>query len=369
MVTCLRTLGIDIEADFPHRLSVTGCRGNIPAATAKLFVENSGTTMRFLTACVALGQGAYTLDGIQRMRQRPIGDLITSLRQLGVDASAADDDQFPPVEVRANGLPGGPARIAGSVSSQFLSGLLMAAPYAQQDVRLSVTGQLVSRPYVEMTCRVMNSFGIDVEIDADRFSVPRGAYTGRTYDIEPDASAATYFWAVAAVTGGEVSVLGLTRSSLQGDIAFCNCLQQMGCQVSYESDAITVKGAPLTGINVDMNHISDAVPTLAVVAMFAEGPTTISNVGHIRHKETDRISDLSAELRKVGATVEETEDGLTIMPGTRQPALIETYNDHRLAMSFAVAGLATPGIRISNPECTAKTYPEFFQDLAGLAGA
>jgi 3-phosphoshikimate 1-carboxyvinyltransferase len=331
-------------------------------------VANSGTSLRFLTALLTLGQGTFRLDGSPRMRQRPVQDLLDALAQLGGQAASELGTGCPPVVLTAHGLPGGKATIAGSVSSQFLSGLLMAAPYARSPVDLTVSGELVSQPYVKMTLAVMRAFGVSLQTEGlARFLIPAGqVYRGLHYPIEPDASAASYFFAAAAITGGSATVEGLSRGSLQGDVAFCECLRRMGCSVDYAADAITVTGGPLVGIQTDMNAISDTVQTLAAVALFARGPTTISGVAHIRHKETDRIAALAAELRKLGAEVEERADGLQITPRTRRGAVIDTYDDHRMAMSMAIVGLAQPGVVIRDPECTAKTYPEFFDDLRRL---
>jgi 3-phosphoshikimate 1-carboxyvinyltransferase len=369
MMAALGQLGIAIDIEQgTGTLRVGGCGGRLPAAGGDLFVANSGTTMRFLTAMVTLGQGEFRLDGTPRMRQRPIGDLIEGLRQLGVDAEA-DSEGCPPVVVRACGLPGGAASVAGNISSQFLSGLLMASPYAARAVELSVRKGLVSQPYVRMTLAVMAAFGVSVEAEGlGRFVVAQGQrYRARQYEIEPDASAASYFFAAAAVTGGKVTVEGLSRESLQGDVAFCDCLARMGCDVQYAADSITVVGRPLKGIDVDMNAISDTVQTLGAVALLAAGPTTIRGVAHIRHKETDRIGALAAELRKLGATVDELPDGLRITPAALHGAEIDTYDDHRMAMSLAVVGLVTPGVIIRDPGCVGKTYPEFFEDLKRLA--
>jgi len=266
-------------------------------------------------------------------------------------------------------LQGGEVAIRGDISSQFLSGLLMAAPCAAKDVAIRIDGPLVSVPYVAMTLRVMEAFGISCDASANyrTLRVPtEKTYCARTYEIEPDASAASYFLAAAAVVGGEVTVEGLGRNSLQGDVAFADCLAQMGCEVRFEADSITVVGRPLHGIDVDMNAISDTVQTLAVVALFAEGPTRIRNVGHIRHKETDRIAAVATELRKLGAVVTELDDALEIVPRNLTAATIATYNDHRMAMSFALAGLRLPGVVIRDPDCTEKTYPKFFQDLKAV---
>lgn len=373
MREALATLGIGLRHDDAENVDVvTGCGGTIPATEADLFVGNSGTTVRFLAAMLALGHGAFRLDGVARMRERPIEDLLAALRQWGIDARSERGTGCPPVVIRASGIAGGAAHVAGNVSSQFLSGLLLAAPYAATDVELFVDGELVSKPYVAMTLAVMRAFGVsaDATDDFSRIRVPSGQrYVGRRYEIEPDASAASYFFAAAAATGGRVTVEGLARDALQGDVAFCECLAKMGCRVEYAQGEITVEGGPLRGIDVDMNAISDTVQTLACVALFAQGPTTIRGVGHIRHKETDRIGNLAIELRKLGAVVDEFDDGLRVTPRPLRPATLDTYDDHRMAMSFAVAGLATPGVTIDDPDCTAKTYPRFFEDLSRLCGA
>ena len=369
MIECLRRLGIAIDRDAAAgTIRVLGAAGRLPALGADLYVANSGTTARFLTAVVALGNGTFRLDGTPRMRHRPIGDLLAALGQLGVDARSETGSGCPPVIVCARGLPGGRATVAGGISSQFLSGLLMAAPCARGPIELVVSGELVSRPYVRMTLAVMSAFGVSVGVEElGRFVIPAGRpYRARRYEIEPDASAASYFFAAAAVTGGEVTVEGLTKNSLQGDVAFCECLARMGCQVAYGANSITVIGRPLRGIEVDMNAISDTVQTLGAVALFAEGPTTITGVAHVRHKETDRLAALATELGKLGAEVHQRPDGLRIVPGERRPAQIDTYDDHRMAMSLAVVGLGQAGVVIRDPGCTAKTYPGFFTDLARL---
>lgn len=369
MIEALNRLGIGVSSQQDGtRLSVSGCSGTIPIPSAELFVGNSGTTMRFLTAMLAAGRGRFLLDGVPRMRERPIRDLTDTLTQLGCRATSVHGNGCPPVLIEADGLPGGNATIRGDVSSQFLSGLLMAAPYARAPIHLKISGELVSQPYVRMTLAVMRAFGIEVVSDtlADfQIDAPR-TYTARIYDIEPDASAASYFWAAAAVTGGTVTVAGLNQHSLQGDVAFCECLRQMGCDVCYEDNATTVTGKTLSGIDVNMNGISDTVQTLAAVAVFANGPTTIRGVGHIRHKETDRIGALATELRKLGQTVDEFHDGLRIVPAPVRAAHIDTYDDHRMAMSLALVGLRCAGTVINDPGCTAKTYPHYFADLEGL---
>ncbi|MCE5269209.1 MAG: 3-phosphoshikimate 1-carboxyvinyltransferase [Planctomycetaceae bacterium] len=372
MVDCLRRLGVPIRpGPTENSLSITGCGGRLPPSQTELCVANSGTTSRFLTAIATLGRGVYRLSGSPRMHERPIQDLLDALNQLGADALSERRNGCPPVVVRGRGLRGGQATIAGNVSSQFLSALLMAAPLADAPVELLLEGELVSQPYVEMTLKVMAAFGAVVHrAEATRFVIPAPqSYRASHYAIEPDASAASYFFAAAAITAGQVTVEGLTRKSLQGDIGFCECLRQMGCRVDDAPDRTTVTGAPLRGIDANMADISDTAQTLAVVALFAEGPTTIRGVGHIRHKETDRLHALAVELRRLGADIDERPDGLRITPPRRvRAATVETYNDHRMAMSFALAGLAVPGIKIRDPQCVGKTYPNFFRDLTKLTG-
>ena len=370
MVESLNRLGISVAHDVAHCvMEVTGCGGRPPAAKADLWLENSGTSIRFLTAFCSLGTGEYRLDGNERMRERPISHLVESLKLFGVEVDCELGTKCPPVRMNARGLAGGHTKLAGHISSQYLSALMMAAPCASNDVQIEVTGELVSQPYVDMTMGVMAQFGATVRCeDPHRFFISPQQYKATNYAIEPDASAASYFFAAAAITGGEVTVEGLSSYALQGDVNFVEALQQMGCEVEYGDDAITVRGGRLTGIDIDMNAISDTAQTLAVVALFADGPTRIRNVGHMRHKETDRVAAVVNEIRRLGVSAEEHDDGLTITPGELQPATIETYDDHRMAMSFALAGLRTDGIRIADPTCTAKTYPHFFSDLEKLCG-
>ena len=370
MIESLGRLGIEVESlKDGTKLVVHGTGGEVPAFEAELYCANSGTTLRFLTALATLGHGSFRLDGVERMHKRPVGDLLDALNQLGARAMSENNDGCPPVIVHANGLSGGAASIRGDISSQFLSGILMVSAGARAPVTLSIDGVLVSQPYVQMTLAVMRAFDVEVntspQLNAFTLHAPRH-YAACEYAIEPDASAASYFWAAAAVTGGEVTVDGLATDSLQGDVAFVDCLEKMGCEVRRGSESITVIGRPLHGIDVDMNAVSDTVQTLAAVALFAEGPTTIRNVGHIRHKETDRIAAVATELRKLGGVVEEHNDSLTIQPNKLRSASIATYNDHRMAMSFALAGLRIPGVRIENPQCVEKTYPQYFSDLAAL---
>ncbi len=374
MVVALQALGIAVRPEWDTDpptvvLSAQLVRG-IPAESANLFVANSGTTVRFLTALVATGTGEYRLDGISRMRERPIQDLLDALNQFsGVRATSATGNGCPPVVIRSNGLPGGRVTLRAGVSSQFLSGLLMAAPAAAAPVEVVIDGPTVSEPYIDMTVAMMRQWGYEVNRPAaGRFMVsPHHGHPGvEQYRVEPDASSASYFFAAAAIAGGTVTVRDMQRDMLQGDVKFVECLEQMGCRVEYTADGITVHGGSLRGIDVDMNAISDTVMTLAAVALFADGPTTIRNVAHIRHKETDRIAAVATELRKLGAEVDEFPDGLRITPRPLTGCAVDTYNDHRMAMSLALVGLKVPGVVINNPGCVAKTYPGFWEDFEKL---
>jgi 3-phosphoshikimate 1-carboxyvinyltransferase len=373
MIGCLRQLGVPIEARWEHdRLTVPCVPRSRWSSTAELFCGNSGTTMRFLTAMLALGHGRFRLDGVPRMRERPIGDLLDALQALGVDARSEQDNGCPPVILHAAGLAGGEVAVRGGTSSQFLSGLLLAAPFAQAPMHLRVAGDLVSEPYIAMTVGLMRQLGLEVHTpEPGRFDIPAPqALPAFELAVEPDASAASYFFGAAALTGGTITVPGFHQKpdgafmSLQGDVEFLRLLQAMGCLVHGDAIGATVTGpGQLIGLDADMNAISDTVMTLAVVALFAQGPTTIRNVAHIRHKETDRLAALAAELRKVGGAVEEFPDGLRITPRPLHGATLDTYDDHRLAMSLALIGLRVPGIVIRDPGCVAKTYPNFWRDL------
>jgi len=366
MVDCLRKLGFRLDVDWDRSEIAVASNSHrlIPAAHAELFAANSGTSIRFLSALVSLGKGTYRLDGVARMRERPIQDLLDALRQLGVSARSELGNGCPPVVIDAQGIVGGTVEIRGNTSSQFLSALMMIAPFTEKGLTIRLSGELVSEPYIVMTRRMLESWGAAIDQpETGVYQIAPGLDGERTsYAIEPDASAASYFFAAAAVLQGRVTVLGLPEPSLQGDVAFVDVLEQMGCRVERCSNGITVHGRPLRGVDVDMNAISDTVMTLGAVACFAVGPTTIRNVGHIRHKETDRIAALAAELRKVGAEVEEFAEGLRITPRPLHGAMIETYKDHRMAMGLALVGLRVPGVVIRNPGCVAKTYPGFWRD-------
>jgi 3-phosphoshikimate 1-carboxyvinyltransferase len=370
MIESLRRLGLRVPHDPAcQTIEIDGCAGRPPADSAELWLENSGTSIRFLTAAACLGHGARRLDGNARMRQRPIGPLCDALNELGASVRCEGDRGCPPVSVRANGLPGGRATVAADLSSQFLSALLLTAPCADSAVELALQGPLVSEPYVAMTVRLMADFGVQVETRPGDYRIEPQRYRGRAFAIEPDASAASYFFAAAAITGGDITVEGLSRESLQGDVQFLKVLEQMGCTVQWNADSIRLRGGVLRGVDVDMNAISDTAQTLAAVAVFAQGATRIRNIAHVRHKETDRIRAVVTELNRLGVDAQEQDDGLTIHPQADgspriRPAVIETYDDHRMAMSFALVGLRAAGIRIANPACVGKTYPAFFDDLA-----
>jgi 3-phosphoshikimate 1-carboxyvinyltransferase len=314
------------------------------------------------------------LDGVPRMRERPIAPMIGALRALGVDIRSTGVDGYPPIEVRANGLDGDTVSLAGDQSSQYFTGLLIAAPYARTGLTIAVDGDLVSAPYIDITADVMAAFGVvaDIAEDYRTFQVDAGQhYIGRAYDVEPDASNASYFFAAAAITGGEVRIDGLGIESLQGDLDFVYILEAMGATIDVRDAETIVRGpagGALRGGSFDMTEISDTAQTLAAIAPFADSPVTIRGVAHNRIKETDRISAVATELRKLGQIVEEFDDGMTITPRPVTPAEIETYDDHRMAMSFGVTGLRAAGVRIHDPGCTAKTFPDYWDRLIELAG-
>ena len=374
MAAALNALGVPVETDeVGARFVVQGGGGTFPVAAGDLFVGNAGTAMRFLTAALPLGCGTYRIDGVPRMRQRPIQPLLGALRDLGADAASELGTGCPPVVVRAGGLPGGRCAMAGNASSQYFSALLLVGPYAARGIEVEVVGDLVSKPYLPMTAAVMAAFGVAAELDTAawrRLAVrPGQRYTGRAYAVEPDASNASYFFAAAAVTGGRVRVEGLGRRSTQGDLRFVDVLAAMGATVEETDAAVEVRGPAggrLRGVDLDLGAISDTAQTLAAIAPFAEGPTTIRGVAHARLKETDRVAAMATELRRLGQEVEEFPDGLRIVPRPLLPADVSTYDDHRMAMSFAVAALRAPGLRLRDPGCVAKTFPDFFQRLDAL---
>lgn len=377
----LQSLGFDVHLDeTAHEMTVTGLGGKIPAQKAELFIGNAGTAARFLTAFLALGHGEYILDGDARMRQRPIGDLADALTQLGANIKPMNPplplgegrvrEISPPIKIIANGLPGGKTRIAGNISSQFLSALLMVAPYAKTPIEITLSTDLNSKPYVDMTLATMKDFGVEIERDGySCFTIHPSPYLPITnYQIESDASAASYFFAAPAICSGTVKVENIMRNSMQGDIAFLDVLQQMGFVVTEENNAIVVScQSSIVGIDVDMRDIPDTAQTLAVIAPFADSPTRIRGIASARLKETDRVHATCTELTQLGVRVEEHEDGMTIYPVEKmRPTVIQTYNDHRMAMAFSLIGLRVEGISIENPSCVSKTFPNFFEVLETL---
>ena len=367
--TALKTLGFYIQLDDESlQITVTGLGGKIPAKQAELFIGNAGTAARFLSAFLTLGNGEYILDGDARMRERPIGDLIDALHQLGVELEATNN--CPPVEIFAKGLLGGKTKIAGNISSQFLSALLMVAPYAKAPIEIEVTTELNSKPYVDMTIAIMQEFGVEIERDNYKhFIIHPMAYSPLSpFEIESDASAASYFFAAPAICGGTVRVDAISRKSKQGDIAFLDILEQMGCAINEGENFIEVTSMQnLQGVEVDMRDIPDIAQTISAIAPFASSPTRIRGIASARVKETDRVHATCIELERLGVRVEEHEDGMTIYPCDEiQPTTIQTYNDHRMAMAFSLIGLRVNGVSIENPSCVSKTFPKFFEVLDSL---
>jgi 3-phosphoshikimate 1-carboxyvinyltransferase len=365
----LRALGVPIRV-AGDTWTIAGCGGRLPAGgRVDVDVRASGTTARFLTAAATLTPAGaeVVLDGVARMRERPIGDLAAALRALGADVETLGPGGCPPVRVRGGGLAGGAIAIDAKRSSQYVSGVLLAAPCAARDVAISlVEGKLVSRPFVDLTLQVMGEFGADAGWTADGgLRVARGGYTGRRYAIEPDAQAAVYAFAAAAIAGGRVRVEGIGAASRQPDLRILEVFERMGCRVRREAEAIELAAqrGELRGVVCDGDPMPDAVLALAVVALFAQGPTEIRNVANLRIKETDRLAALETEIRRLGGGAEAGPDWLRVEPRPLSGAAIESYADHRMAMSFALAGLALPGVSIRDPGCVAKTWPGFFAAL------
>jgi 3-phosphoshikimate 1-carboxyvinyltransferase len=378
MLDGLAKLGFQLEIDEPAaRVRVHGRGGAVPRGEAEILCGNSGTTIRFLTALCALGRGTYTLDGVARMRERPIGELAQLLKNLGVRIDYAQREGFPPLQVHANTLPGGLARFGAAQSSQYLSAVLQVAPDARNEVRIDLDPGQTSWPYVAMTMQLMDQFSVTPELIRDPRSgeprqiiIPQQRYVPSDYAIEPDASNASYFLAAAAIRpGAKVTIEGLGKQSLQGDVGFADVLHKMGADLAFGRDFVTVAGTErLEGIDIDMSGMPDMAQTLAVVALFAEGETTLRGLHTLRVKETDRVAALSTELKKFGAEVEVDGDDLMIMPpDVMRSVRIDTYDDHRMAMAFAVAGTRSANITIRDVECVHKTYPGFFNDLRKLS--
>ena len=385
MLEALDTLEVPVERHSAESVTVTGQAGPInspkPEEVCELFLGNAGTAMRPLAAALCMGNGKFVLDGVPRMRERPIADLMDGLRQLGADATCVEETGCPPVTINANGLKGGTASISGKMSSQFLSSLLMASPVVDGDVTISIKDELISAPYVALTIGLMKKFGVNVEIEGEMDKTPSfkiaatEKYTSpKSILVEGDASSASYFIAGAAITGGTVTVRGCGSESVQGDVDFANVMEQMGATVTWAPESITVTRDPATklkGVDVDCGKIPDAAMTLAVAALFAEGPTTIRNVYSWRLKETERMKAIVAECTKLGAKVEEFEDYCIIHPPAdnkiNDNVLIETYDDHRMAMTFSLAACGGVNVVINDPGCTAKTFPTYFDMLESIA--
>ena len=373
MIDALAKLKISFEEDRPgKKIRIQGKGGRIPVDKAELFLGNAGTAIRPLTAALTLGHGRFVLDGIERMRERPIQDLLDGLNQLGAQVRSINNSGCPPVEIIANGLPGGVTKLSGAISSQYLSAILLTSPYAQTPVEVRIKDHLVSIPYVEMTIRLMNRFGVNVDVSEDfksfHINAPQSYKSPKTYFVEGDASSASYFLAGAAITGGTVTVIGCGTDSLQGDAQFAKIMEMMGAEVQWEANHITVRGSGnLKGIDVDMNEMPDAAMTLAVAALFAKGTTAIRNIYNWRLKETERLKAVSSELKKLGATVEEGEDYIIIEPPEKLlSAEIATYDDHRMAMAFSLAACGEVPITILDPSCVSKTFPDYFDQLSKL---
>lgn len=366
MLDCIAALGArTVLSQRGASVEVLGIAGRIPTS-GSVSARQSGTTARFVAPVLALALGPWRLDGDPQLQARPMEDLFSALRELGASVDGPEDGRALPAVIRGP-IDGHAVSVAGDVSSQFLSGVLQAAPLTARGLEVSVRGDLVSRPYVSLTLATMREFGAEIEEAPDHYSVSGGGYRAATVDIEPDASAASYFLAAAAVARGRVRIPGLGTASVQGDLRFAEVLEAMGAELRQSEHATELSAsATLHGITVDARHISDTVPTIAVVAACAEGQTEITGIGFIRNKESDRISAVVNELRRCGVVAEERPDGMVIHPGGAHGALVHTYGDHRIAMAFSILGLVVPGVRIEDPGCVAKTFPEFFDVLETL---
>ncbi|MES2012391.1 MAG: 3-phosphoshikimate 1-carboxyvinyltransferase [Pseudomonadota bacterium] len=370
MLEALEALGVKLENFAENAWRVTGCAGNFPNKKADLFLGNAGTAFRPLTAALAFSNGEYALSGVPRMHERPIGDLVDALRLAGAQIDYLANDKFPPLKISPAKLDlTQPIKIRGDVSSQFLTALLMALPLTQQEATIEVVGELISKPYIEITLNLMEKFGVSVQREGwQRFTIAaNSAYTSpKEIFVEGDASSASYFLAAGAVAGN-VRVDGIGQHSIQGDVRFAEALSMMGSQISYGENHITAnKAETLKAIDLDCNHIPDAAMTLAIIALFAQGTTVLRNIASWRVKETDRIAAMATELRKVGAIVEEGADYIKITPpaALTPNAVIDTYDDHRMAMCFSLVSLGGVPIIINDPKCVNKTFPDYFHSFA-----
>lgn len=381
LLKALELLGVTVEQGESSYLSggkywtLEGLDGRIPAWGGEYNLEGSGAGLRFFTSLTALGRGTFYIDGNDQNRKRPCDHLLDTLQRLGVSAYSEKSNGCPPIIIEGKGIRGGTSPVKGVVSSQFLSSILMVAPYARKEIDLNIEGQQVSMPYILLTAETMRTFGVHVKNHNNRkFFVPNDErYIGQSVTVESDVSSASYFWAAAAITGGRVRVKNISRHSLQGDIKFLDHLESMGSRVVSGEDNdgtpyIEVIGGRLKGVEVSMRDTSDIAPTLAIVALFADGKTIIKDVPHLKYKESDRLTAIANELRDLGAEIEETEDSIAITPNVEKyrPTEFQTYNDHRLVMSLSLVGLRVPGTRVRNPNCVAKSFPDFFAQLESL---
>ena len=373
MLNALKQLGIQYTlSEDKTECTVIGNGGPLENADfEELFLGNAGTAMRPLCAALSLGNGSYMLTGEPRMKERPIGHLVDALRQAGAKINYLENEGYPPVQIEANALKGGEVEIDGAISSQFLTALLLAAPMAKEDMHITIKGELVSKPYIDITLHIMKAFGVEVVNENYEIFRIKGRQTYRAVDsfmVEGDASSASYFLAAAAIKGGTVKVTGIGKNSVQGDVAFADVLEKMGAKVEWGDAYISVSKGELNAVDMDFNHIPDAAMTIATTALFAKGTTTLRNIYNWRVKETDRLFAMATELRKVGAEVEEGEDYLTIVPPEKlKHAAIDTYDDHRMAMCFSLLALDPVSVTINEPECTAKTFPNYFEVLESIS--
>ena len=371
MLNALNSLGIKYDiSDDKTTCLIEGTGGPFSAPATDLYLGNAGTAVRPLCAVLCAGSGNHTIRGDQRMYERPIKDLVDALRQLGSNIEYLGNDGFPPLRINAHGIKGGQVSIKGNISSQYLTAMLLTSPLSQSPIQINVVGELVSKPYIDMTLSVMKKFGVNVVNNNYQSFVISGSeqyISPKTILVEGDASSASYFMAAAAIGGGPIRLRGVGSGSIQGDVQVTEVLHQMGAKVTMGTDWIEVERNTLSGVDLDLNHIPDAAMTIATTALFADGPTTIRNIGNWRVKETDRLSAMATELRKVGAEVIEGQDYLKITPPPKiLPATIDTYNDHRIAMCFSLAALGDAPITINDPGCVSKTFPEYFELFSSL---
>ena len=373
MLNALKTLGIQYSlSDCGTECTVVGNNGFFTSKDAlELYLGNAGTAMRPLCAALAASEGEFILTGEPRMKERPIGHLIDALAQLNADIEYLENKDYPPIKINGKQLSGTTVKIDGSISSQFLTAILMVAPLLHSDTNIEIEGELVSKPYIDITLDIMARFGVTVQNNHYQYFTVKGNQSYQAvekYMVEGDASSASYFLAAGAIKGGEITVHGVGKLSVQGDKYFADVLEKMGAEVIWHDESITVIGKPLTGVDMDMNHIPDAAMTIATTALFAQGTTTIRNIYNWRVKETDRLTAMATELRKVGATVEEGEDYISITPAAvLKHAEIDTYNDHRVAMCFSLVALSNTPVTINDPKCTAKTFPDYFDKLSQVS--